>query len=352
MVVIAANGTNADTGAMPHPTRTVACLIYPDAMSLDAVGPLQVFGSANAERAGHGLPPAYALRLLAEAAGPVATSAGFALLADGSWKALDPAGLDTVLVAGGDGVIAQLGNTALQQWLRRAEPQVRRLGSVCSGALLLAHAGLLDGLHATTHWCRTGQMRRDYPAVQVDDDCLHTYDAASPVYGHVFTSAGVTAGIDLALALVEADLGRPLALAVARRLVMFMRRPGGQAQFSALLAPETRHAPRLAALLEWIPAQLGGDLSLDALAERAHMPPRTLTRVFQRELGTTPGRYVERVRVEAASTLLAQAQASVSTVARLCGFEHPENLRRSFHKHRAVSPQAYAQRFGAGALLD
>ena len=352
MVVIAANGTNADTGAMPHPTRTVACLIYPDAMSLDAVGPLQVFGSANAERAGHGLPPAYALRLLAEAAGPVATSAGFALLADGSWKALDPAGLDTVLVAGGDGVIAQLGNTALRQWLRRAEPQVRRLGSVCSGALLLAHAGLLDGLHATTHWCRTGQMRRDYPAVQVDDDCLHTYDAASPVYGHVFTSAGVTAGIDLALALVEADLGRPLALAVARRLVMFMRRPGGQAQFSALLAPETRHAPRLAALLEWIPTQLGGDLSLDALAERAHMPPRTLTRVFQRELGTTPGRYVERVRVDAASTLLAQAQASVSTVARLCGFEHPENLRRSFHKHRAVSPQAYAQRFGAGALLD
>ena len=205
MVVIAANGTNADTGAMPHPTRTVACLIYPDAMSLDAVGPLQVFGSANAECAGHGLPPAYALRLLAEAAGPVTTSAGFALLADGSWKALDPAGLDTVLVAGGDGVIAQLGNTALRQWLRRSEPQVRRLGSVCSGALLLAQAGLLDGLHATTHWCRTGQMRRDYPAVQVDDDCLHTYDAASPVYGHIFTSAGVTAGIDLALALVEAD---------------------------------------------------------------------------------------------------------------------------------------------------
>jgi transcriptional regulator GlxA family with amidase domain len=143
-----------------------------------------------------------------------------------------------------------------------------------------------------------------------------------------------------------------MALAVARRLVMFMRRPGGQAQFSPLLAPETLHAPRLAALLEWIPTQLGGDLSLDALAGRACMPTRTLSRVFQRELGMTPARYVERVRVEAASTLLAQAQASISTVARLCGFEHPENLRRSFHKHRAVSPQAYAQRFGAGALLD
>lgn len=337
---------------MDHPTRTVACLIYPDFMSLDAVGPMQVFGSANAERTGHGLPPAYALHLIAESAGPVTTSAGFALLADAGWRSLDPARIDTVLVAGGDGVLAQLDNTELLAWLRSAEPQVRRLGSVCSGALLLAQAGLLDGLRATTHWCRMDRMRQDHPAVQVDEDCLHTYDAASAVYGHLFTSAGVTAGIDLALALVEADLGRPMALAVARRLVMFMRRPGGQAQFSALLAPETRHAPRLAALLEWIPSQIGGDLSLDALADRACMPPRTLTRVFQRELGTTPGRYVERVRVEAASTLLAQAQASVSTVARLCGFEHPENLRRSFHKHRAVSPQAYAQRFGAGALLD
>ncbi len=321
-------------------------------MSLDVAGPMQVFGSANAERTGHGLPPAYVLHLLAQAPGPVATSAGFALLADGAWDAADPAGFDTVLVAGGDGVLAQLANTGLHDWLRRAEPQVRRLGSVCSGALLLAKAGLLDGRRATTHWSRLAHLRQNHPAVQVEPDCLHTYDAASPLDSHIFTSAGVTAGIDLALALVEADLGRPMALAVARRLVMFMRRPGGQAQFSPLLAPETLHAPRLAALLDWIPTQLGGDLSLTALAEHACMPTRTLSRVFQRELGMTPARYVECVRVEAASTLLAQAQASISTVARLCGFEHPENLRRSFHKHRAVSPQAYAQRFGAGALLD
>jgi transcriptional regulator GlxA family with amidase domain len=133
---------------------------------------------------------------------------------------------------------------------------------------------------------------------------------------------------------------------------MFMRRPGGQAQFSALLAPEPVHAPRLARLLEWIPGQLAGDLSLPALAAHACMPTRTLSRVFRRELGITPARYVERVRVEAASTLLAQARASVSTVARLCGFEHPENLRRSFHRHRAVSPQAYAERFGAGERDD
>ncbi|MDM0086826.1 MULTISPECIES: helix-turn-helix domain-containing protein [unclassified Variovorax] len=335
-----------------HTPRRIACLLYPELMSLDLVGPMQVFASANAERKGHGLPPAYVLQLVGATAGPVLTSAGFALTADTARDELALAGLDTLLVPGGDGVDAQLGDGSLLAWLRAVEPQVRRLGSVCSGALLLAAAGLLDGHRATTHWSRTETLRRRHPAVRIEPDCLHTYDSTSPQDSHLFTSAGVTAGIDLALALVEADLGRPLALAVARRLVMFMRRPGGQAQFSHLLAPEALHAPRLAALLEWIPGQIGSDLSLQAMADRACMPPRTLSRVFQRELGMAPGRYVERVRVEAASALLAQAQASIATVARLCGFAHPENLRRSFHKHRAVSPQAYAERFGTAPRAD
>ncbi|MEP6722105.1 MAG: helix-turn-helix domain-containing protein [Variovorax sp.] len=329
-----------------EPVRAIACLLYPGFMSLDLVGPMQVLGSANAEREGHGLPPAYTLHLLAEQAGPVACSAGFAIVADSAREACDPGRFDTVLVPGGIGVDAQLDHAALLDWLRAAEPRVRRLGSVCSGALLLATAGLLDGHRATTHWSRVDALRRGHPQVVVEGDRLHTYDPHSPRERHLFTSAGVTAGIDLALALVEADLGRAMALAVARRLVMFMRRPGGQAQFSSFLAPETAHAPRLAALLDWIPGQLGSDLSLDALAGRACMPPRTFSRVFQREIGMTPGRYVERVRLEAAATLLAHAQASISTVARLCGFEHPENLRRVFHKHMAVSPQAYAERFG------
>lgn len=335
---------------MPHPAlaRRIACLLYPGVMSLDVTGPLQVFATANDERQGHGLPPAYTLHLLGEAPGPVATSAGFSLLAQQARDAADAIDFDTVLVPGGDGVIQQLDHAPLLDWLRAAEPRVRRLGSVCSGALILAAAGLLDGHRAATHWSRVELLRSRHPAVQVDGDCLHTYDPASPQASHLFTSAGVTAGIDLALALVEADMGRPIALAVARRLVMFMRRPGGQAQFSRLLAPEAAHAPRLAALLEWMPGQIGGDLSLDALAAQACLPPRTLSRVFRRELGTSPGQYVERLRVEAASTLLAQAQASVATVARLCGFEHTENLRRSFHKHLAVSPQAYSERFGTG----
>ncbi len=329
--------------------RTIACLLYDGCMSLDITGPMQVFATANDVAAGHGRPAPYALALLAQTAAPVATSAGMRLLPDGAWPEASPATIDTLLVPGGDGVIAQRGNAPLLDWLRRAEPTVRRLGSVCSGALLLAEAGLLDGRRATSHWSRLAQLRQRHPAVRVKPDCLHTFDAGHAEDGHVFTSAGVTAGIDLALALVEADLGRPMALAVARQLVMFLRRPGGQAQFSALLAPEPRRTPRLAALLDWLPGQLGSDLSLERLAAQACLPPRTLTRAFQRELGSSPARYVERLRVETASALLAQGQASVATVARLCGFGHPESLRRSFHKQYGVGPQAWAARFGGDA---
>ncbi|MHA6493011.1 GlxA family transcriptional regulator [Pseudomonas borbori] len=326
--------------------RTVACLVYHDVMSLDVTGPLQVFASANVERQRQGLQPFYRLQLLGECLGPVTTSAGFQLVAEQTWPHLDAGALDTLLVPGGVGEQAQCKNPQLLGWLRAAEPKVRRLGSVCSGALILAAAGLLDGRCATTHWADAPTLRQDYPQVEVLADCLHTYDPADEGgNAHIFTSAGVTAGIDLALALVEADLGRAIALAVARRLVMFLRRPGGQAQFSALLAPEPSRVPRLAALLDWIPNHLGDQLSLEALAEQAKMTPRTLSRVFAQELGMGPGRYVERVRLEAARNLLQSANASISTVARLTGFGHPENLRRTFHKHLAISPQEYADRF-------
>lgn len=326
--------------------KTIACLLYPNVMSLDVTGPLQVFASANVERQRQGLPAFYRLVVLGQQAGAIATSAGFQLVADQAWREIDAAQIDTLLIPGGLGEQAQCQNQELLSWLRAAEAQVRRLGSVCSGALILAAAGLLDGRRATTHWADADNLRQDYPNVEVLANCLHTYDPQDlHGNGHVFTSAGVTAGIDLALALVEADLGRVTALAVARRLVMFLRRPGGQAQFSALLTPEPSRVPRLAALLEWIPAHLSDDLSLEALAAQAHMTPRTLSRVFVQELGMGPGRYVERIRLEAARNLLQDAQASISTVARLTGFGHPENLRRTFHKHLSVSPQEYAERF-------
>ncbi|MCG4453382.1 GlxA family transcriptional regulator [Pseudomonas sp. MMS21-TM103] len=326
--------------------KTIACLLYPNVMSLDVTGPLQVFASANVERQRQGLPAFYRIVVLGQQAGAIATSAGFQLVAEQSWREIDTAQIDTLLIPGGVGEQAQCQNQALLTWLRGAEPQVRRLGSVCSGALILAAAGLLDGRRATTHWADAENLRLGHPDVEVLADCLHTYDPQDlHGNGHVFTSAGVTAGIDLALALIEADLGRTTALAVARRLVMFLRRPGGQAQFSALLTPEPSRVPRLAALLEWIPAHLSDNLSLEMLAAQAHMTPRTLSRVFVQELGMGPGRYVERIRLQAARNLLQDAQASISTVARLTGFGHPENLRRTFHKHLSVSPQEYAQRF-------
>lgn len=326
-------------------TRTIACLVFPDAMSLDITGPMQVFASANVERQRQGLPARYELLLIGETAGPVATSAGLKMVADASWSSIEPMSLDTLLIPGGAGVERQKRNPPLLDWLRHAEPQVRRVGSVCSGALILAEAGLFDGRKATTHWADLAALS-EYAAIEVQGDRLHTYDPVDPQAAHLFSSAGVTAGIDLALALVEADLGRALALAVAQRLVMFLRRPGGQTQFSPMLAAPSGSVARLAALLEWIPGHLGDDLSIEALAAQAHMTPRTLCRLFSQETGMGPGQYIERVRLEAARNLLLDAQASISTVARLTGFGHPENLRRSFQKHLSVSPRDFFQRFG------
>lgn len=333
--------------------RTVACLVYPQVMSLDVTGPMQVLASANVERGRQGLPAFYELLLVGADLNPVATSAGMRLCVDRPWHELDVSRVDTLLVPGGLGVDAQTQDRELLAWLHQAEPQVRRLGSICSGALILAAAGVLDGRQATTHWADVDELRSCYPNVLIESDRLHTYDPRDQDGdSHVFTSAGVTAGIDLALALVEADLGRAMALSVARRLVMFLRRPGGQSQFSALLTPEPSRVPRLAALLDWLPANLGAELSLETLAQQAKLTPRTLSRVFTQELGMGPGQYVERLRLEAARALLQDAQASIGTVARLTGFGHPENLRRTFHKHLAVSPQEYMQRFGSGSPAE
>lgn len=325
--------------------RKIACLVFPDVMSLGVTGPVQVFASANVELQRQGRAAAYQPLLLGESLEPVASSCGIRLGVDACWHDLAPAELDTLLVPGGQGVDMQRQNPALLAWLRRAEGEVRRLGSVCSGALLLAEAGLLQGHRATTHWADVPSLQR-FADVEVQGDRLHTFDPEDAQASHLFTSAGVTAGIDLALALVEADLGRPLALAVAQRLVMFLRRPGGQAQFSPLLTPSAGRVQRLARLLEWIPAHLADDLSIEALAFQAHMTPRTLCRLFKQEVGMGPGRYVEQVRLEAARNLLLDGQASVATTARLTGFGHPENLRRTFQKRLSVSPSELAERFG------
>ncbi len=327
--------------------RAIAALVFPHAMILDAAGPLQVFASANAELERAGQPRAYDVTLVStEAAGPVATSSGLRLHADRALADLRAEDVDTLLVSGGVGVDEVIARPAVLDRLRALEPGVRRFGSVCSGAMILAAAGVLDGREATTHWARADELAARFPNVRVEANRLHTYTPGA----HVFTSAGVTAGIDLALALVEDDLGPALALAVARRLVMFLKRPGGQTQFSAHLAPALERAPKLADLLAWLPGNLDGDLSVDALADRCAMSARTFTRLFADQVGVSPARYVERIRVEAARIQLEASGRSITVIARACGFGHPETMRRAFLRQMGVAPQDYARRFGHRAV--
>jgi len=253
-------------------------------------------------------------------------------------------GIDTLLVAGGRGTAAALRDRPLIAWLRSMAPRVRRVGSVCSGSFLLAEAGLLDGRRATTHWGWCDTLAKQYPAVTVAPDPIFVRD------GNVYTSAGVTAGMDLALALVEEDHGRALALEVARQLVMFLRRPGGQSQFSAQLAVQSADREPLRELQAWITEHPDADLSVPTLARRVAMSPRNFARVFTREVGMTPARFVESVRVEAARRRLEESAHGVDSVATACGFGTAESMRRAFLRIVRVPPAAYRHRFRVSTL--
>lgn len=322
-------------------SRAVAVLIYPDVQPLDAVGPLEVFAGANlAWRAGHpddsALP--YAPELVARTAGPVTGSSGYALVAQRSIAQVRGP-LDTLVVAGGSGTRAAVDDRRLVEWIRRQAVQARRVASVCTGAFLLAEAGLLDGLRVTTHWGTCDRLQARYPNLRVDPDPIFVRE------GHIWTSAGVTSGMDLALALVEEDLGRDIALAVARHLVLFLQRPGGQSQFSAQLSGQMADREPLRELQAWIAEHPDADLSVDALARRAGMSPRHFARVFTREVGMTPARFVEEMRVEAARRRLEEADDSVDAVAAASGFGTAETLRRAFLRVLGVGPSAYRSRF-------
>lgn len=243
----------------------------------------------------------------------------------------------TLLVPGGQGTR----NPAPEviAWLREHGPRAQRLVSVCTGAILLAEAGLLDGRRATTHWAYCDTLARHHPAIEVDPDPIFVRD------GHVATSAGVTSGIDLALALVEEDIGREVALAIARHLVVFLRRPGNQAQFSAQLAAQTARREPLREVQQWITEHPGDDLSVEHLAARARLSPRHFARAFQAETGTTPGRYVDRVRLEHARRLLEDTTDGVEEISRTCGYGTSEAMRRAFVKTLATSPAEYRRRF-------
>lgn len=320
---------------IPPPPRRVDIIVFDRVQLLDVSGPLQVFATANELACEAGAPLPYDPHVVAPYAGPVGSSAGLRLLAEPLPNARHP--LDTLLVAGGIGVHAACGDARLSRWIRRRAGQARRVASVCTGAFLLAATGLLDGRRVTTHWRRCSELARRFPALRVEIDPIFLRD------GDIWTSAGVTAGIDLALAFVEADLGRTVALAVARQLVVFARRPGGQAQFSAGLTLAAE--PDFDALHAWVSANLRHDLSVPRLAARAGMSERTFARRYRAATGATPARGIERLRVEAAREALGTTQRSIKDVARRCGFGSEETMRRSFLRLLSVAPRDYRQRF-------
>ena len=324
--------------------RRVAVLAFPEAQSLDLIGPLEVFSSATRlllREAGR-REPGYQIELFSSSGeGPVRLSCGVPLLAQGLPPRSAPPP-DTLIVAGGEGTPAALADRTLVAWLRATAPRVRRLASVCTGAFLLAEAGLLDGRRATTHWSACAALARRYPRVRVDPDPIFVRDGA------VYTSAGVTSGMDLALALVEEDHGRELALAVARWLVLFLKRPGGQSQFSAQLSTQLASRQPIQELQAWIIENVHRDLSVEALAARAGMSPRNFARVFRREVGATPALFVEIARVEAARRRLEEdGGRGVEAVAAECGFGSAETMRRAFLRRVRVSPSDYRTRFQA-----
>jgi transcriptional regulator GlxA family with amidase domain len=324
-----------------QPPRQIAILVYPGVQSLDFAGPLEVFsGAEHLIKATGRSERGYEVKLYSRDGKPLQTSSGLTVTPHTSIKrALAP--IDTLLVAGGHGSRQAAADHVLLEWISQTAATARRTTSVCTGAFLLAAAGLLDGRRATTHWASAAELAARYPAVQVDPEPIFLRD------GPVWTSAGVTAGMDLALALVEEDLDRDAALQIARHLVLFLRRPGNQAQFSATLAAQEPAREPLREVQRFVVDNPAADLSVEALAARAHMSPRHFARAFAAETGVTPARYVEQVRLEAARLRLEDTARPVAAIAETCGFGTPETMRRAFLRALQVGPAEYRRRFYA-----
>ena len=321
-------------------TIRVAMLAYPDIQMLDVMGPLEVFSRTSRwlKDNGRRTDDAYSLEILGLKRGVFRASSGLRLFADRRFDEVGR-GIDTLLIAGGRGVDAYRAHGPLLRWIRKQAGYVRRLASVCTGAFILAEAGLLKGRRATTHWAACGKLAWRYPDVEVEPDTIFVQQ------GSIYTSAGVTAGMDLALAMVEEDQGREVALAVARELVLFLRRPGGQAQFSAQLAVQLAEHEPLRDLQAYVLEHPSEDLSVETLAHRVAMSPRNFARVFTREVGTTPARFVTSVRVETARRLLEETSDNLETISDKSGLGTPESLRRAFLRLVGVAPSQYRERF-------
>jgi transcriptional regulator GlxA family with amidase domain len=321
--------------------RQIAILVYPGVQSLDFAGPLEVFAGAQRliEATGR-RERGYEVKLLSVDGRPLQTSSGLTVTPHAS-LANAPEAIDTLIVAGGYGRKQAASDRALLEWIAATSATVRRTASVCTGAFLLAAAGLLDGRRATTHWASAAELAARYPAVDVDPEPIFLRD------GPIWTSAGVTAGMDLALALVEEDLDRGAALQIARHLVLFLRRPGNQSQFSATLSTQEPVREPLREVQRYVVEHPATDLSVQALAARACMSPRHFARAFGAESGVTPARYVEQVRLEAARRHLEDTTEPIAAVAVACGFGTAETMRRVFLRTLDVGPAEYRRRFYA-----
>ncbi len=324
--------------------RLVVLLAFEGAQLLDVAGPVQTFASANeiVKEAG-GFAP-YRLAIVSRRGGAVRTSAGLPLLIEPIRSAISKARVDTLIIPGGPGVESALKDRWIVNWVCRQFSTTRRIASVCTGAFLLAETGLLNGRRATTHWKSCSRLQERYPDIQVDRDPIYLRE------GRIWTSAGVTAGIDLSLALVEDDLGRKIAMQVARHLVVFLNRPGGQSQFSAPLEAQAAaadgNAPNhFAPLHSWIAEHVAGDLRVERLAEQAGMAPRTFARVYAARMGMTPARMVERIRIEAVRRMLEESDTPIKRIAVECGFRQEERLRRAFARQVGTTPMEYRARF-------
>jgi transcriptional regulator GlxA family with amidase domain len=319
--------------------RQIAIVVYPGVQSLDLTGPLEVFhGAERLLSQTHPDEPGYTVQVISRDGAPFECSSGMTITPHAALRDA-PAGIDTLIVAGGPGQAAACADRELIDWIASTSRHVRRTASVCTGAFLLAAAGLLDGRRATTHWAQAEKLRRAYPRIAVDPEPIYVRD------GPIWTSAGVTAGMDLALAMVEEDHDRDAALTIARHLVLFLRRPGNQSQFSATLVSQQPEREPLREVQRTVVEDAGGDHCVEAMAARAHMSPRHFARAFRAETGVTPARYVERVRLEAARRRLEDTSEPVSRIAEECGFGTAETMRRAFLRALDVGPAEYRRRF-------
>lgn len=325
-----------------NPVRAIGIFAYPGAEVLDIVGPMEVFTFANLALQAEELitDPVYQIEIIAKKLNePIPTLSGLQIVPTRSYEKLENQNFDTLIIPGGiNPDIAA--NDDLVECVVSQSPKVRRLVSVCTGAFILAKGGLLEGKRVTTHWGFSKKMKEKYPYVNLEPDRIYIKD------GKVWSSGGITSGIDLALALLEEDWGHKLAVAVAQYLVVFLKRPGGQSQYSAYLASEATNRRDIRELQAWIMEHPNADLRVEALAERLATSPRNFARIFLQETGVTPAKYVEMVRIDMVRHYLLESDVNINEAAQRAGFKDIETMRRTFLRHVGINPSEYRSRFG------